>query len=592
MDARYNLLLHKQFDLQLTERETYELQGYLAGNESAAKLCENIKKLIDECEKMEPPEHLKPTDAEFLLQEILSALTKTQSRSWFSFVKQFVKDKTEKQQTNFAHKDELEVLRSKHKTSSDSHSKAMDSIRAKVLAEVAPVAQPDAVSLAEAIKRRMLQVQFDTEQSKSNVPNLENNLIYQTAEVITMAPPIFNNSPPSLRFGKHPQSISESMDQLFSSANWPVYSEKDAAVSEATATHHQDNSLGQQSSTNLEIETPIETPQLAITQFDFRLPQPLEQQQQQQQQRQLGSHPKSRDFEIPQFEVPRFAPPQTEMPQSASQQHQSALSQNEIRQSALLQNEVPQSASPQHFNAHRAPEILKPASLIPVDEIIAHVSHMFAEHIHSEPREVIGQQALRQHGDLTGAPDDPLRSSGGYPQIRDIDLRQANSARLGTAHDTIEPQGLIKSLGKFLLDKTSESAIGALNSTNVNLSHARILSDEEAMALQECLTPIENLPGVAGCIILGYDGMIITSTLPEHADKDTLSAWALLTYMNTHELIRLVGHTRLRQFVSRTLNGYLLLADFGQGLLLAVSDNASTEAILPLMKSVRRITAA
>jgi predicted regulator of Ras-like GTPase activity (Roadblock/LC7/MglB family) len=189
-------------------------------------------------------------------------------------------------------------------------------------------------------------------------------------------------------------------------------------------------------------------------------------------------------------------------------------------------------------------------------------------------------------------PADPLGlASGSYPQINSIDLQKATSARLAKTIPTDESQGRIKGLGNFLLDEQSAAAIGNLSSSNT-VSNARILSDEEAMALQECLSPIERLQGVAGCIILGYDGMVIMSSLPEHADKDALSAWALLTYMNSHDLIRVIGHARLRQFVSRTISGYLLLADFGQGLLLAVSDNASTEAILPLMKSVRKVTAA
>ncbi len=206
---------------------------------------------------------------------------------------------------------------------------------------------------------------------------------------------------------------------------------------------------------------------------------------------------------------------------------------------------------------------------------------MFSEHIRDEAPLVVPPA------------EDPLgASSGSYPQIREIDLRKVNAARLATTGNTDESNGQIRALGNFLLDKQSVAAIGNLASANANLAHARILSDEEAQALQDCLSPIESLQGVAGCIILGYDGMIIMSSLPDHADKDALSAWALLTYINTHELVRVVGHSRLRQFVSRTLSGYLLLADFGQGLLLAVSDNASTEAILPLMKSVRRVTAA
>ena len=111
MDARYILLIQKQFDQPLSERETYELQGFLAGNEAAAKLCENVKRMLEECENLDLPEHLKPVDAEYLLTEILSGLaqtqTQTQSRSWFSFVTEFVKRKKEKPSISGADRDDL-----------------------------------------------------------------------------------------------------------------------------------------------------------------------------------------------------------------------------------------------------------------------------------------------------------------------------------------------------------------------------------------------------------------------------------------------------------------------------------------------------
>ncbi|MFN8551179.1 MAG: hypothetical protein U0103_06780 [Candidatus Obscuribacterales bacterium] len=181
MNARYILLIQKQFDEELSERETYELQGFLAGNEAAAKLCENLRRLLEESENLDLPEQLKPADAENLLREILSAITKTESKSWFSKVKKFVRNKTKISEPNITHADELAVLR-KHKAAAEHRSsKAMDALRNKVIAEVAPVTSHDAVSLAVAIKRRML------EPAPAPTP-----------------------------------SISESMDQLFSSSNWPV----------------------------------------------------------------------------------------------------------------------------------------------------------------------------------------------------------------------------------------------------------------------------------------------------------------------------------------------------------------------------------
>ncbi|MBS2004226.1 MAG: hypothetical protein JST44_22155 [Cyanobacteria bacterium SZAS LIN-5] len=634
MNARYILLIQKQFDEELSERETYELQGFLAGNEAAARLCENLRRLLEESENLDLPEQLKPADAENLLREILSAITKTESKSWFSKVKKFVRNKTKISEPNITHADELAVLR-KHKAAAEHRSsKAMDALRNKVIAEVAPVTSHDAVSLAVAIKRRMLE------------PTPAPTTATGPATLSTETSAVLETNPAPT------PSISESMDQLFSSSNWPVIAP--GAV--------------ETSPEQLPEFKPLSTPPPFNTILRNRLNQ--QQQQEQQQPREehrqnnaggtdnrawLGddepvatmpefprgdhlqsaqNHPPEQwsapvpgtsgqvesiwqmepETQVPfptwQTEPETHAPvpmwqmePETQVPVPVWQVELEAqlpepewhmdlaaqVKQMKIepqapqptpqreQDSPSRQTEPPiQPVADNVDKASSAPvphEVLKPSGLIPVDDIIAHVSQIFAE--------------------ASDTKEDPLGfSSGPYPQVSEIDLRKARAARLATNDNTSESSGQIRGLGKFLLDEQSEAAIGNLSSNSANLSHARILSDEEAIALQECLSPIESLQGVAGCIVLGYDGMIVMNTLPAHADQDALSAWALLTYMNSHELIRVIGHTKLRQFVSRTFSGYLLLADFGQGLLLAVSDNASREAILPLMKSIRKVTAA
>ncbi len=631
MDARYILLIHKQFDLKLTERETYELEGYLAGNESAAKLCENVARLIEECEQLETPEHLKPVDADYLLQEILAALTKNQSRSWIKFVKQFVKgkEKVEKPQNDPPHKDELEVLRSKHKHTTERSNKTMETIRARVLAEVAPVAQQDAVSLAEAIKRRMLKTDIESVNPKPMLvePPAAQVIEKPSHQVLPTVPVVSNEAPP----------LSESMDMIFNTSSaWPVYKPQEASIVQTQI----ESAQGPE---------PLSDPKQAWDLEPARNPE--------QQARVLGLARNLKPAQNPeQAQVPELAQdsqlesahrleteadpkpvgdlkpvwalepaldlhpvwalePERDLhpvwalepapdlsavwaPQPAPDLHAVWESEPARDLHAAWEPEAARQPQPLRERAISeslpiAPDLLRPASLIPVDEIIAHVSHMFSEHIPAVAPNMVHKKATPpRNTELVSPSEDPLGTSGAYPQISAVDLQRAHAARLATTHDTIEQNGHITSLGKFLLDKTSEEAIGALVTANANLSGTKVLSDDESDALQQCLKPIENLQGVAGCIILGYDGMIITSSLPAHADRDGLSAWALLTYMNTHELVQAVGHSKLRQLVSRTHSGYLLLADFGQGLLLAVSDNASTEAMLPLMKSVRRVTAA
>lgn len=163
-------------------------------------------------------------------------------------------------------------------------------------------------------------------------------------------------------------------------------------------------------------------------------------------------------------------------------------------------------------------------------------------------------------------------------------------ARLGKPVE--EPSnGKITSLGKFILDNETEQAIASIIEDGGTQS-ARILTEQQENSLRDHLLPIANQPGVAGYMVVGYDGLIVTSTLPPQVDGDAFSAWALVTYMHAQEYTVAIGHKRMRQLVSKTETGCLLLCDFGEGLLIAVSDNAATESIIPLLIKARKVRAA
>jgi predicted regulator of Ras-like GTPase activity (Roadblock/LC7/MglB family) len=134
--------------------------------------------------------------------------------------------------------------------------------------------------------------------------------------------------------------------------------------------------------------------------------------------------------------------------------------------------------------------------------------------------------------------------------------------------------------------------IGSMISGSNRKLTTRVLTEQESADLKECLKPIGDQDGVAGCVVLGYDGFVIANTLPAGCDLDVFSAWALVTYISSNNAVDFIGQGRVHQIVSRTLGGIILLADFGQGLLVAVSDKTSSEAVLPLMRGARKISAA
>jgi hypothetical protein len=52
-----------------------------------------------------------------------------------------------------------------------------------------------------------------------------------------------------------------------------------------------------------------------------------------------------------------------------------------------------------------------------------------------------------------------------------------------------------------------------------------------------------------------------------------------------------MGHNHLHQLVSRTHLGYVVVADFGGGILVTVSNGQETEKMIPLMRSITQLVA-
>jgi hypothetical protein len=52
-----------------------------------------------------------------------------------------------------------------------------------------------------------------------------------------------------------------------------------------------------------------------------------------------------------------------------------------------------------------------------------------------------------------------------------------------------------------------------------------------------------------------------------------------------------MGQERVYQIVARTLKGYVVIADFGGGLLVTVSDGKDTDALIPLMRAITQLVA-
>jgi predicted regulator of Ras-like GTPase activity (Roadblock/LC7/MglB family) len=165
--------------------------------------------------------------------------------------------------------------------------------------------------------------------------------------------------------------------------------------------------------------------------------------------------------------------------------------------------------------------------------------------------------------------------------------------RLDSRPDTSVDQGSgrIASIGKFLLDNKDLEKLGRLSESDLTGTSMRILTKDAAQELQQLLFHVGEQEGVIGSVIVGHDGLLIANTMPQDIDAESTGQWALGIYMNTTTSVKKIGQDRVHQIVGKTPRGYIVIADFGGGLLVTISQGKDTDALIPLMRSITQLVA-
>jgi predicted regulator of Ras-like GTPase activity (Roadblock/LC7/MglB family) len=157
-------------------------------------------------------------------------------------------------------------------------------------------------------------------------------------------------------------------------------------------------------------------------------------------------------------------------------------------------------------------------------------------------------------------------------------------------HNQDAGTGRISSIGKFLLDQKDMEKLSKLNTADLSDSSMRILTQEAAGELTTLLHHIAGQnAAVIGSVIVGHDGLLIANTMPPEIEAESAGVWALGVYMNTAHVVKKMGQNRVHQIVSKTPKGYLVIADFGGGLLVVLSDGKDTDTLIPLMRSITQL---
>jgi uncharacterized protein len=121
----------------------------------------------------------------------------------------------------------------------------------------------------------------------------------------------------------------------------------------------------------------------------------------------------------------------------------------------------------------------------------------------------------------------------------------------------------------------------------------RVLTHEASDEINKLLEHIATQPGVVGSVIVGHDGILIANSLPKEMDPESIGILSLAIYVNTTNIIKKqpMKHNHLHQLVSKTQHGYVVVADFGGGILVTVSSAQETEKLIPLMRSITQLVA-
>lgn len=286
------------------------------------------------------------------------------------------------------------------------------------------------------------------------------------------------------------------------------------------------------------------------------------------------------DFWSPAPIAPEIAwapPPRPDVPKAAAPwaPHPVAPSQTAVSQTEPV--------LPNDANAYYEPKIVPVRrNALPIEEISERINLIFNEQVESSPptkpwQEIREKDALQQLQQKTG------------PMDSDVNACLSSVGRLADIRYATNSPGNINNLGKFLLTDDAVASIETCISNGQGQSHARVITLDAAMQLEAALEPIVRTPGVAGYMVLGYDGFVIGNKLSADIDVELLAGCALVTYMNSHSIMKVMGYTKLRQMVCKNSAGNMILADFGKGFLVTLTGETDAALLASLCQTIEAI---
>ncbi|PZM79260.1 MAG: hypothetical protein DKT66_22540 [Candidatus Melainabacteria bacterium] len=227
------------------------------------------------------------------------------------------------------------------------------------------------------------------------------------------------------------------------------------------------------------------------------------------------------------------------------------------------------------------------ANALPIDAIGDRINQLFNEPVYSNPPSA----SVETSSIPAQAPAVPVEHPRQNSALEtDVNQCLSSLGRLADFKYATNNPGNIKELGRFLLTEDAIEKIDSVIKKGLGHSHARVVTLDAAQQLAMALEPILKIQGVLGYMVCGYDGLPISSALPQDVDIELLGGCTLVSYMNSHHIIMVMGHSRIKQIVMQTQVGSLVLADFGKGILATLTGEKDPAVLTRLSETISSIT--
>jgi predicted regulator of Ras-like GTPase activity (Roadblock/LC7/MglB family) len=171
-------------------------------------------------------------------------------------------------------------------------------------------------------------------------------------------------------------------------------------------------------------------------------------------------------------------------------------------------------------------------------------------------------------------------------EVKEFGRLSVKSATAGAANETV---GTMKTIGKLLIDVPAIENIiktGETGTIGKNLATARVISSQRGESINALLEKIDAFPGIAGTLIVGHDGLVISSTLKGGKDKDTIGALSVACLGSTNLGTRKLEIGKLKQMVFITDSSITVLTDVEVGILAVLLDNLEINKIDGVLQTI------